>query len=1093
MTADKTPTAETPRDWSRTLFLPETAFPMRAGLPQMEPKLLARWAKMDLYTKLRDSSKGRPKFVLHDGPPYANGNIHIGHALNKILKDLVTRSQQMAGFDSNYVPGWDCHGLPIEWKIEEEYIAKGKAKPNLKDPVAMQAFRAECRAFAGHWLNVQREEFKRLGVEGDWANPYSTMTFPAEAQIARELMKFSMSGQLYRGSKPVMWSVVEKTALAEAEVEYHDYQSDMVWVKFPVLTASGGNYQPGQTINTPYVTPSSMVGAFVVIWTTTPWTMPGNRAISFNSKLEYGLYEVTHAPEGNWLKQGDRLVLADKLAESVMKAAKIEADGYKQVLKASAADLGAIICAHPLRGAGLGGYQFDVPLLDGDHVTDDAGTGFVHTAPGHGREDFDIWTSVATTQLLRERKIDPAIPYTVDENGALTKDAPGFEGERVITDKGEKGKANDAVIKALAAAGMMVARGRLKHQYPHSWRSKKPVIFRNTPQWFIHMDKVITNLPGAAHFPSPPPSGGEGRGSAPLRAAEGEGRPLAPSPVAASAPAPGAAPHPNPLPVKTGRGNQTLRELSLQSIRDTEWVPASGQNRITGMIEAKPDWVISRQRAWGVPITVFVKKGTHDVLVDARVNARIYEAMTQEGADAWFKDADGARFLMPDYAPEDYEKINDVLDVWFDSGSTHTYVLEDPVHFPAFKDLRRKVDGGQDRVMYLEGSDQHRGWFHSSLIESSGTRGRAPFDVVLTHGFVLDEAGNKMSKSSKNGVSPQDAIKESGADILRLWVVGSDYSNDITLSTDIMKSFSDLYRKMRNTLRWMLGTLKHYHGVPSLPAGSAPAESEATTKEVPAGSDGKSFPELEQLMLHRLAELDPVIRRAYETYDYAKVVSTLAHFMNTELSAFYFDIRKDALYCEAPSSTKRLAALETVEQIFRCVTVWLAPILVFTAEECWLSRYGDEAERSVHLEQFPTLPAAWKNDALAGKWDQIRRVRSGVTGALELERAAKRIGSSLEAAPVVHVADADLRRLLATIDLAEICITSAITVTDKPAPADAFVVADIAGVHVVPARAEGKKCARSWRITTDVGSDPTYPELSARDASAMREIDGKAA
>ena len=572
----------------------------------------------------------------------------------------------------------------------------------------------------------------------------------------------------------------------------------------------------------------------------------------------------------------------------------------------------------------------------------------------------------------------------------------------------------------------------LKHQYPHSWRSKKPVIFRNTPQWFIHMDKEIAKLP------------------------DGKGK-------------------------HSGSNAQTLRSLSLKSIRDTEWVPASGQNRITGMIEAKPDWVISRQRAWGVPITVFVKKGTHDVLVDPRVNARIYEAMTKDGADAWFKDGDGAGFLKPDYDPADYEKINDVLDVWFDSGSTHTYVLEDPVHFPGLAGIHRKVDGGQDRVMYLEGSDQHRGWFHSSLIESSGTRGRAPFDVVLTHGFVLDEAGNKMSKSSKNGVSPQDAIKDSGADILRLWVVGSDYSNDITLSTDIMKSFSDLYRKMRNTLRWMLGTLKHFSVVAS---NSAIPE--------PAGSNGapvKNFPELEQLMLHRLAELDPVIRCAYETYDYAKVVSTLAHFMNTELSAFYFDIRKDALYCEAPSSSKRQAALYTVEQIFRCVTVWLAPILVFTAEECWLSRYGDDGKRSVHLELFPTLPAAWKNDTLAAKWDQIRRVRSGVTGALELERAAKRIGSSLEAAPIVHVADGELRRLLATVDLAEVCITSAITVTDNPGPKDAFFVADMSGVHVVPNRAEGKKCARSWRITTDVGSDPAYPELSARDAAAMREIE----
>ena len=511
-------------------------------------------------------------------------------------------------------------------------------------------------------------------------------------------------------------------------------------------------------------------------------------------------------------------------------------------------------------------------------------------------------------------------------------------------------------------------------------------------------------------------------------------------------------------------------------------MPASGENRIRGMIEAKPDWVISRQRAWGVPITVFVRRGTHDVLVDAKVNARIYEAMTREGADAWFKDADGARFLAPDYDPADFEKINDVLDVWFDSGSTHTYVLEDPEHFPGLAGIHRKVDGGRDTVMYLEGSDQHRGWFHSSLIESAGTRGRAPFDVVLTHGFCLDEKGQKMSKSVGNVTAPQDVIKTSGADILRLWVAASDYSDDLRIGPEIMKGFSDAYRKMRNTLRWMLGTLSHYD--PSHPAGSATAESDATTKE---------FPELERLMLHQLAELDGVIRRAYAEYDYKRVVAVLAQFMNTELSAFYFDIRKDALYCEAPSSKKRLAALETVERIFRCVTVWLAPILVFTAEEAWLERYGDKDANSVHLEQFPVVPAAWRDDVLRVKWDQIRRVRSGVTGALELERAAKRIGSSLEAAPTVHVDDANLRQLLATVDLAEICITSGIAVTGEPAPDDAFVVADIAGVKVVPARAVGKKCARSWRITTDVGSDSAYPDLSARDAAAMREIDGTAA
>ncbi|MBV1694635.1 MAG: isoleucine--tRNA ligase [Hyphomicrobiales bacterium] len=1035
---ERSPAGE--RDWGQTLFLPQTDFPMRAGLPQMEPKLIERWDRIRLYEQLREAGKGRDKFVLHDGPPYANGNIHIGHALNKILKDLVTRSQQMLGFDSNYVPGWDCHGLPIEWKIEEDYMAKGKAKPNLADPAAVTAFRRECRAFAEHWMSVQKAEFRRLGVEGDWDNPYSTMSFPAEAQIARELMKFAETGQLYRGSKPVMWSVVEKTALAEAEVEYHDYQSDMVWVKFPVSAAMTGTItQPDQLKHA-----RALADSFVVIWTTTPWTIPGNRAISFNSKVAYGLYEVTKAPADNWAKVGERYILADKLAADVMKAAKVET--FEKRCAVSAADLAAITCAHPLRGAGLGGYQFDVPLLDGDHVTDDAGTGFVHTAPGHGREDFDIWT--ASTRLLQQRGIDAAIPYTVDANGAFTAEAPGFTGERVITDKGEKGKANDAVIKALAAAGMMVARGRLKHQYPHSWRSKKPVIFRNTPQWFIHMDKPVAHIEKVAARPG---SAGVGHNAGPV---------------------------------------QTLREASLQSIRETEWVPASGQNRITGMIEAKPDWVVSRQRAWGVPITVFVRKGSNEVLVDPQVNQRIYDAMFEEGADAWFADADGARFLKgptkhapKGYDPAQYEKVNDVLDVWFDSGSTHSYVLNDP-HFPGLCGITRRVEGGRDRVMYLEGSDQHRGWFHSSLIESSGTRGHAPFDVVLTHGFTMDEKGQKMSKSVGNVVSPQDVIAKSGADILRLWVAASDYADDQRLGPSILNSFSEAYRKMRNTWRWMLGTLAHLPVVASAsPAGSRPDAMGVAYREMP---------ELERLMLHRLAEIGPVVTKAYAEYDYAKVVSVLQQFMNTELSAFYFDIRKDALYCEAPSSKKRLAALTCVEHIFRCTTVWLAPILVFTAEEAWLARYGDDSKRSVHLEQFPVIPADWRDDALDAKWEKIRKVRRVVTGALEIERAAKRIGASLEASPEVHVTDADLAAAIADTDMAEIAITSGAVVKRTAAPADAFSIPEVAGVGVVVKPAQGRKCARSWRITSDVGSDPAYPELSARDAAAMREIDARA-
>src|SRR5262245_17153736 len=743
------------RDYSDTLFLPKTDFPMRAGLPQREPEILARWERDDLYRQLRAASKGRVKFILHDGPPYANGNIHIGHALNKILKDVVTRSQQMLGFDSNYVPGWDCHGLPIEWKIEEEnYRSRNKTKPNLSEPAAMVAFRQECRAYAEHWLNVQREEFMRLVVVGDWAHPYTTMDFFAEAQIARELMKFAANGALYRGSKPVMWSVVEKTALAEAEVEYEDYTSDQVWVKFPVadIALEGDN-------KTDISVAFDLVGkASVVIWTTTPWTLPGNRAISFSPKISYGLYRIVDAPTDNWAQTGDLLILADRLAEAVFKQARVAT--FEKVRTVEASVLAGMICDHPLKAKG--GYDFPVPLLAGEHVTDEDGTGFVHTAPGHGRDDFEIWT--ANRSALEARGINPAIPYTVDENGAFTEGVPGFTGRRVINDKGEKGDANEAVVKALVEAGMLIARGRLKHQYPHSWRSKKPIIFRNTPQWFIAMDKPI---------------------DAPAKAGA----------------------------MDIAKKGDTLRQRALAAIKVTQWVPPQGENRITGMIDSRPDWVISRQRAWGVPIAVFVKEkpdGSVDILQDLDVEMRIVDAFEKEGADAWYKAGARERFLGK-FANDSWKKIDDILDVWFDSGCTHAFVLEDPQHFPTLAGIKRKMDGGRDTVMYLEGSDQHRGWFHSSLLESCGTRGRAPYDLVLTHGFVLDEQGRKMSKSLGNVTAPQDVIRQSGADILRMWVCASDYADDLRIGPEILKTTVETYRKLRNTVRWMLGSLAHFN------------------------------------------------------------------------------------------------------------------------------------------------------------------------------------------------------------------------------------------------------------------------------------------
>ena len=976
------------RDYSETLFLPKTGFPMRAGLPQKEPELLARWQKLNIYQRLRANAHGRPKFVLHDGPPYANGHIHVGTALGKILKDIVVRSQQMLGHDSPFVPGWDCHGLPIEWKVEEEYRAKGKNK----EEVPIIEFRAECRAFAEHWLGVQREEFMRLGGVGDWDHYYSTMSYAAEAQIARELMKFAQNGTLYRGSKPVMWSVVEQTALAEAEVEYENYVSDQVWVKFPVRRSVAETSAANR----------KLAAASIVIWTTTPWTLPGNRAISFSPRIEYGLYQVVEAPPENWAKPGDLFVLADKLAEDVFRHARVAA--FTRLESFSTENLAVVSCEHPLKGF-AGNYNFQVPLLAGEHVTEDAGTGFVHTAPGHGREDFDIWTGNAAK--LAARGIDTTIPYTVDEHGAFTAQAPGFTGKRVITDDGEKGDANEAVIKALIDAGMLIARGKLKHQYPHSWRSKKPVIFRNTPQWFIAMDKDIE------------------------------------------------------------RRGDTLRHRALAAIKVTRWVPAQGENRITGMIESRPDWVISRQRAWGVPITLFVREkpdGSVDILDDADVNVRIVEAFEQEGADAWYKPGASERFLSK-LAKDGWQKVDDILDVWFDSGSTHAFVLKDAQHFPTLAHVRRKADGGDEVVMYLEGSDQHRGWFQSSLLESCGTRGRAPFDVVLTHGFVLDEDGRKMSKSLGNVTAPQDVMRDAGADILRMWVCAADYADDLRIGAEILRTTVDTYRKLRNTLRWMLGNLAHFHAADRI--------------------GPEAMPELERLMLHRLTELDGLIRQAYGDFDYKRIFAALNAFMTVDLSAFYFDIRKDALYCDPYSSTTRKSCLTVLDHLFRATVCWLAPMLCFTAEEAWLAR--DPSAQSVHLEGFPSVPAGWRNDTLAEKWRKLRAIRRVVTGALEIERAQKRIGSALEAHPIIHVSDTDLFAAAVDADLAELCITSGAVLVEGDGPPDAFRLPDLPGVAVVPQLAEGRKCARSWKISPSVGLDPQFPDVTPRDAQALRE------
>ena len=977
-------------DYSATVFLPETEFPMRAGLPAREPAWLARWENIGVYDRLREkaTAQARPSFTLHDGPPYANGHLHIGHALNKILKDMVVRSQQMMGKDARYVPGWDCHGLPIEWKIEEQYRAKGLNK----DDVNIVDFRQECRKFAEGWIDVQREEFKRLGVTGNWPKPYLTMDYHAEAVIADEFMKFVSNGSLYQGSKPVMWSPVEKTALAEAEIEYHDHTSHTIWVRFPVVAVANQDiwdavpgYDPGdmgyeRAIQLAYSRKQKFGRVSVIIWTTTPWTIPQNRAVAFNPEVSYGLYEVEIWSSDLNLGELKHVIVADKLAAATFAAAKLQEGNFRRLDDVSAKELASLTLAHPYRGieGGNGEWDYDVPLLPGDHVTDDAGTGFVHTAPSHGDDDYQVGL-----------KYGLPMTYNVEADGSYRADLPLFGGQFIINAEGKEGAANVSNIKALHAQGALLAKGKLKHSYPHSWRSKAPVIYRNTPQWFVAIDK--------------------------------------------------------PLDDGMGTYGDTIRQRALNSINQlVTWTPIAGRNRLHSMIEARPDWVLSRQRAWGVPLTCFVKKGAKPtdadfLLRNADVNARIKAAFEAEGADVWYVQGFKEKVLSGLVDPQDYEQVFDVLDVWFDSGSTHAFVLRD------------RADGSADGLadLYLEGTDQHRGWFHSSMLQACGTKGRAPYRGVLTHGFTLDEKGMKMSKSLGNTVAPQQVIDEYGADILRLWVAQADYTVDLRIGKEILKGTADSYRRLRNTMRFLLGNLSGFTDAERI----EPAD----------------MPELERWVLHRLAELDTVVRKGYAKYDFQGVFQTLFTFCTVDLSAIYFDIRKDSLYCDPPSSPRRRAARTLLDILFHRLTAWLAPILVFTMEEVWLCRFPG-AQSSIHLEDMPATPADWLDEPLALKWEQIRRVRRVVTAALEVQRTAKVIGASLEAAPVVHVEDAEVLGALKSVDFADLCITSAIQVTGDPAPGEAFRLTEVPGVGVVFELADGEKCQRCWKILPDVGS-----------------------
>ena len=969
------PSQET-KDYKSTVFLPVTDFPMKAGLAQKEPAILARWQEMDLYGKLRERRKGRERFILHDGPPYANGDIHMGHAMNKVLKDIIVRSQSLLGKDAPYVPGWDCHGLPIEWKIEEEY----RKKKQNKDEVPPQEFRAQCRAYADKWVGVQKDQFKRLGIMADWDDPYLTMKFDAEATIVSELLKFAQSGQLYRGAKPVMWSPVEKTALAEAEVEYEDIVSTQIDVAFEIVEAP----------NAP-----ELVGAHAVIWTTTPWTIPVNQALAYGPEVDYVLLEG----------DGRKFVIAEALISAFKeRSGFVHAQPHKHF---KGTDLAGATARHPIynllrhpgesRGpasspnagdisgtsdeAALAFFAKPRPFLPGDFVTTEAGTGLVHLAPDHGEDDF---------ALCKAHGINPV--FAVENDGKYREDWAWLGGQGSVINPKFVSKDGPICTDLREAGGLLAASDDFKHSYPHSWRSKAKIIFRCTPQWFIPMDRAIDD------------------GVIP-RCAEEES-------------------------ILARQGNSaTLRGTALDAIENTRWVPERSINRIRSMVEGRPDWVISRQRAWGVPIALYVHRKTGDYLVDKSVNQRIVDAFKAGGADAWFG-ADHQALLGPDYDLNDYEVVNDILDVWFDSGSTHSFVVES------------RYGEGARADLYLEGSDQHRGWFQSSLLESCGTRGRAPYDAVLTHGFALDGQGRKMSKSLGNVVDPLKIIAESGSDILRVWVASTDYFDDVRIGKEVLAGSSDAYRKLRNTFRYLLGALSDFSEEERLPVAE--------------------MPELERYMLHRLAKLDAELRGVVDKVagsenwlEFSRYTRALFDFANSDLSAFFFDIRKDCLYCDAKADLKRRAYRTVLDTFFQALVRYAAPIIPFTAEEVWQSRFPNH-EESVHFLEWPEVDAGWLDQRLDDKWTEIRNQRDQVNEAIEPLRREKIVRSSLEADVLLP----DLAAILNNVrDQSEEDLS------------EYFIVANVAfekGIESVAVRpSDWHKCGRCWRLLPEVKEDGT--------------------
>lgn len=920
-------------NYKDSVFLPTTSFAMKANLREREPEILKLWEHQKLYKKIRHKTQGLPKFILHSGPPYANGHIHVGHGFTSIFKDIVIRAQHLLGHDAPLVPGWDCHGLPIEWKIEEKYRKEGKTK----EEIDLHQFRADCRAFAEDWIQIQRDEFKRLGLLGDWDNPYITMDPDAEAEIVTTFLTFLEKGNVYRGVKPVLWSVVEKTALAEAEVEYEDKTSSSIYVRFKIQTSADSELQ----------------GASAVIWTTTPWSLPGNRAIAYHPDVDYVILRIQKVDPNSLALSQEKILIAKELIDQVSKKLGIiEADilaSFKGIR------LEGVKASHPFAGHG---YDHEVPFLPGDHVAVDTGTGLVHTAPSHGIEDYDLG-----------KRYHLEVPETVLDDGTYASWVPLFAGDHVF-------KVDDKIIALLSNHQALAAQEKIVHSYPHSWRSKAPLIYRTTPQWFISLE--------ANH----------------------------------------------------------LRDQALNAIEDVHWYPSQSKNRIKGMVENRPDWCISRQRAWGVPLTIFVHKETNQPLIDSSVNQRIIEAVRQEGAEAWYKNP--KRFLENADPHVDYEPVHDILDVWFDSGSTQKFVLEKrpELAFPA--------------SLYLEGSDQHRGWFMSSLLLGCGTKNQAPYKAVVTHGFTVDEQGRKMSKSQGNVVAPDKIAETLGIEILRLWVVSCDYSDDLRIGPEILKHQEDIYRRFRNTLRYLLGALHGFTKEESVPY--------------------QEMPDLERWILHRLYHLDLLFKESVQAYNFQPFYSALHHFCSADLSAFYFDIRKDVVYCDSDQDIKRRATRTVFDLLLNHLLHWLAPVLCFTVEEAWLARFGEGSE-SIHLNFLPKTSEAWRNDALAQEFDVLRAQRRVITGALEVARAQGVIKSSLQA----HVTVFDPHhKMVSTVDYAELAITSSLNISVEVIPSTAFTSADFnhLGIHV--SVAPGCKCERCWRVLEEVGNHPTHTTLCNR-------------